>query len=263
MFDFFKTNNTVVDTHIPIEDVTPEKIVDANEWIWVEGYKGFYKKVINGKVELCGQGDYVYSLTEPNSIEAGTEGNMSVCHHGLHFSPDLKSAFIYYTPIAKYEVKYDNFYMGGFLPREVYYNTVFFKVKAEVKKSDWDQKSDKYVARTIILEKEIPYEEVYDAYPEKCQINGKQMDKEEYVCFKKMFDTAYSAPDIKSVSDAYYVLIKDFEDKKRFKQIDHLVSLGYCETFANIVVDKNKYDEAVTYAEEGLSKDMRAYLLMK
>ena len=263
MFDFFKTNNTVVDTHIPIEDVTPEKIVDANEWIWVEGYKGFYKKVINGKVELCGQGDYVYSLTEPNSIEAGTEGNMSVCHHGLHFSPDLKSAFIYYTPIAKYEVKYDNFYMGGFLPREVYYNTVFFKVKAEVKKSDWGRESDKYVARTIILEKEIPYEEVYDAYPEKCQINGKQMDKEEYVRFKKMFDTTYSASDIKSVSDAYYVLIKDFEDKKRFKQIDHLVSLGYCETFANIVVDKNKYDEAVTYAEEGLSKDMRAYLLMK
>lgn len=263
MFDFFKTNNTVVDTHIPIEDVAPEKIVDANEWIWVEGYKGFYKKVVNGKVELCGQGDYVYSLTEPNSIEAGTEGNMSVCHHGLHFSPDLKSAFIYYTPIARYDVKYDNFYMGGFLPREVYYNTVFFKVKAEVKKSDWGQKSDKYVARTIILEKEIPYEEVYDACPKKCQINEKQMDKEEYVHFKKMFDTAYSTLDIKSVSDAYHVLIKDFEDKKRFKQTDHLVSLGYCETFANIVVDKNKYNEAVTYAEEGLSKDMRAYLLMK
>ena len=259
MFDFFKTKNTVVDTHIPIEDVTPEEIIDANEWIWVEGYKGFYKKVINGKVELCGKGDYVYSQTEPNSIEAGTEGNMSVCHHGLHFSPDLKGAFIYYTPITRY----DNFYMGSLFPSEVYYNTVFFKVKAEVKKSDWDQKSDKYVARTIILEKEIPYEEVYDAYPEKCQINGKQMDKEEYVRFKKMFDTVYSTLDIKSASDAYHVLIKDFEDKKRFKQIDHLVSLGYCETFANIVVDKNKYDEAVTYAEEGLSKDMRAYLLMK
>ena len=81
--------------------------------------------------------------------------------------------------------------------------------------------------------------------------------------FKKMFDTAYSTLDIKWVSDTYHVLIKNFEDKKRFKQTDHLVSLGYCETFANIIVDKNKYSEAVVYAEEGLSKDMRAYLLMK
>ena len=57
-------------------------------------------------------------------------------------------------------------------------------------------------------------------------------------------------------------IVKELKRVRIDGQIHTLVSLGYSETFARIITDKYSYDDAIMYAEEGLSKDMRAYLLM-
>ena len=64
-------------------------------------------------------------------------------------------------------------------------------------------------------------------------------------------------------------LIRQFSfkivEKNKINKRNKLVSLGYSETFALMLLElyPNKYEKAVVFAEEGLSKDMRTYLLFK
>lgn len=66
-----------------------------------------------------------------------------------------------------------------------------------------------------------------------------------------------------NTNNTYEKILKALQIEYMKKLVANLVSYGYSETFANIIVNKYSYNDAIAYAEEGLSKDMRAYLLIK
>ena len=52
--------------------------------------------------------------------------------------------------------------------------------------------------------------------------------------------------------------------KKNINRINILIEHGYSPTFAGIIMDKysDAFEDAIAYVDEGLSPDMRAYLIV-
>lgn len=127
---------------IKIEPISQEK--PAEEWIWVEGYKGTPKDM------KCH--DYQYELGVQHDMPEGTP--IIVCTSGFHLCLELEDVF--------------NFYRIGDGNR-------FFKVKALVRKTDYEEYTGtggivkiisfcydqkKLVAKSIIFESELTSDEV-------------------------------------------------------------------------------------------------------
>lgn len=268
-------------------------IVEPEEWITVEGYKGFSKKLqlidSEWKLTLCGHGNYIYNeIGEPNYLKDWEKDyNIKPCDIGLHFCLNLKDVFGYYNPISV------SVYSNEFYNKIVYNHTVFAHVTAEIKKNDLYSSDVKKVARKIVINRIIPYEEVWDAfvgdninnekkYPcvssQLVNNNTVYLNKENFVELKTSMDEhlnnqkdVYNNNGITS-STGYNdmtELIRQFSvkilKKTKINKRNNLVALGYSETFALMLLElyPNKYEKAVVFAEEGLSKDMRAYLLFK
>lgn len=275
------------------EDATEKWVIEPEEWITVEGYKGFSKKLqlidSEWKITLCGHGNYIYNeIGEPNYLKDWEKDyNIKPCDSGLHFCLNLKDVFSYYNPVSVGVYSNENY-------NKIDYNqTVFAHVTAEIKKNDLYSNDVKKVARKIIINKIIPYEEVWDAfvgdninnekkYPYvSSQIisnNTAYLDKDSFVELKNSMDehltiqeTVYNNNGITSSIGCNDMteLIRQFSLKvlERVKKSrrNNLVSLGYSETFALMLLElyPTKYEKAVVFAEEGLSKDMRTYLLFK
>lgn len=230
---WFKRNDTK--EYIPVYDEVKDDIVNvpADEWIWIEGYKGTNRdmKCRGFQYEIGNQYDVV--------------GDVKECENGFHLCKTLYDVFSWY---------------------ELDKGNRFFKVKALVRKSDdinYGRRSDfsigvdfygerrKIVAKSIIFEEEITYS------------NG----------LKKYIDNSLKFIE----NEKEYESLKniDYATFRKIKFIDTLKHIGYSEIFSNILYDmetpsqdedKDLFDiikKAKAFKEEGVSKDLSVYLLLK
>lgn len=121
-----------------------KSIREKEKWIWVEGYKGTDENMI------CR--DYQFELGKQFDMDCDDD-EIVECTNGFHLCKELKQVFNYYK-------------VGD--------NNRYFKVKALVKKSDYDyvpqfydlRSNDKLVAKSIIFEEEVSEVEVLKAVRE-------------------------------------------------------------------------------------------------
>lgn len=229
---WFKRNDTK--EYIPVEDEVKGGIVNvpADKWIWIEGYKGT-------DCDMKCRG-FQYELNRQYDIE----GDVKECENGFHLCLNLKDVF------GWYKIKHGN---------------RFFKVKALVRKNDFDNYgsifykpfcsepivTDKIVAKSIVFTEEIGYS------------NG----------LKEYIHNQYKFID----NEQEYIKLKNikYECFRKRKLVDTLKEIGYSELFANILYDKKAnssnvdvtlfdvMNKAKAFKEEGVSKDISVYLLLK
>lgn len=127
--------------------VTIEKSKPAEEWIWVNGYKGTDKNM-----QCLG---YQYELQK--CFDISDEKEVKKCEHGFHLCKDLNDVYGYY---------------------DVGNGNRFFEVKALVRKDDYESytnglnwtishgmvypcsSNDKLVAKSIIFTRELTVDEI-------------------------------------------------------------------------------------------------------
>jgi hypothetical protein len=208
----------------PVEVAEPQE-----NWIWVEGYKGTNK-------DMKAYGNFQYELGK----QYDHEGEIEICDRGFHFCRYLKDVFNYY---------------------EVDEGHRFFKVKALVKESDYEkygeyirvsipsfwgggttlsnERVNKLVAKSIILEEEVSKTEIIMAYYQH-EPRYKKLP-EEY------WDTI-----IRNGHSAAYADYK----------VDTLIKAGYSPVFARCIYQDGKAEKALTIADqEGVSMDMKVWYI--
>ena len=225
-FNKILNNSEPDDTKVPQEDVTPP---EEDTWVWVEGYKGVDQ-------DMQGYHGFQFKL---NTTYIAT-GEVELCNNGFHFCLKLEDVI-------------NNFY--GWLSCE---GNRYFKVKALVKKKYVDSYGShhKLVAKEIILTEEITYnQETIDTI---CKCHDIQIDSVD--AFKEMCKLGYY--------------------QYRFNQCKDLLAQKYSPAFVAVFTDMlceqtanhfgydykymlRKVEEALAYCDEGLSKDMAVYLLMR
>lgn len=228
---WFKTPvQTVQELDSTINEPKEEEIKEEPKYIWVEGYKGVSQ-------DLKGYNDFKYEL----NTEYSCDGNPIICENGFHLSLNLYDASTYKN------IMEDR----------------FFKVRALVRENDYLQygeevpeyfagfvlravKIDKLVSKKIILLEEISVDQIYEQLKDYYKIL-KFLTKEEFLQIK--------------------------ENKTSVLRIceNRLKNKGYSDTFSILLLEKNSkmddmidiVDKAIALSDEGLSPDMRAYLLLK
>lgn len=224
--DKLKAENPYIDFNIPIIP-KPEELKE--EWIWVEGYKG-----VNENMQ--GYGGFQYEL----GVEYSIDGEIEVCKNGFHFSKNLKDA---------------NRYKDCLSHR-------FFKVRGLVKASDaamygkkkyiYDTMSysdyyitDKLAAKKIILTEEITNSEEMMSY------------------LQSNYPEAQTLDDINKIKLYGY---SQFVKMKYGEMLSKYFSVLFVEIFIerfDISILPRRAKEILAYMEEGVSKDVAIYLLMK
>ena len=170
------------------------------------------------------------------------DGEIEICATGFHFSRDLKDVFAYYN---------------------VKDNHRFFKVKALVKESDYEkygryirvsvpsfwgggttlsnERVNKLVAKSIILEEEVSKTDIIMAYYQ-YEPHNKSLP-EEY------WDTM--------IRNGYPAAYEDW-------QVDNLIKAGYSPVFARCIYRDNKTEKAFSIADqEGVSMDMKVWYIYR
>ena len=226
-----KREDTIEENKTPVVKPEPE------EWVWVEGYKGLDKN-------MQGYNEFQYEL----GTEYTADGEPEVCSNGFHFCLNLKDVFGYQNCLGR-----------------------FFKVKAYVKKKDYDRygelqdprgwvssRIDKLAAKKIILIEEITDTDanitsrIYDQYPYiKTADDIKQartMGYEKFVVnmSKEMLSKYFSELFVELFVNTHLYVI---------------TSSGSRFTSESTLMKKTA--EIIAYMEEGVSKDVAIYLLMK
>lgn len=200
------------------------------EYIWVDGYKGTSK-------DMQGYNNFQYELGK----EYTCEGAPQICENGFHFSLTLDDVFDY---VQLWETQ-----------------NRFFKVKALVRKSDYERygkfdisgfsvsRINKLVAKSIILQSEITSSELYQLA---IQDNSylRLLSEEE-------FESIRAASSFKD--GMLNVGVKRLDGKYSSTFIIALF-LESNNDISNFIKTVNK---AEALYNEGVSPDMRAYLLMK
>ena len=161
------------------------------------------------------------------------EGNPAVGRNGFHFCKDLDDVFRHYP--------FD-------------FHNRFFKVKALVKKEEYDNRLfAALAAKEIIL-----YEEVFPEYEEV---------KQYLKCTSKRYHEPYqfTEEDFNGAKE----MGKEVYFKNKF--ITALVKLGHSHLLSELVVEqcscdvaymKHIIDVATALKDEGVSRDMAAYILL-
>lgn len=200
------------------------------EYIWVEGYKGTSK-------DMQGHNNFQYELGK----EYTCEGDPQICENGFHFSLTLDDVFNY-VELWKTQNR-------------------FFKVKALVRKSDYERyghldisgfcvgRINKLVAKSIVLQSEITSSELYQSA---IQNNSylRLLSEEEFESIRVA----------NSFNDGILnVCVKRLDGKYSSTFIIALF-LESNNDISNFIKTVNK---AEALYNEGVSPDMRAYLLMK
>lgn len=257
---------------------TPATDSPEKEWIWVKGYKGFNEQWINGKLELTGRNDFVYNQDGETSIkENEDENNLKVCQTGLHFCKRLKDVFGFYPPTF-------NRITNGYGPGIVYgnygcpsvvgfFNTVFAEVEAEVEKEYYEKYKcdEKLVARKIRITRILSNEEIFEHLDGKLSCDNFHIETlEEFNYIKNaLHEYTVNNPVIlenDSLALGRYIggVAKELIKKKNINRVNILIEHGYSPTFARIIMDKydKAFKDAIAYADEGLSPDMRVYLIV-
>lgn len=229
MFNFSKRCKLTAETTEPIKVDTLITNEPKEEWVWVDGYKGTDK-------DMKAYGDFQYELGK----EYSTEDHVLLCNNGFHLCMTIVHTLRYYSWL----------YRG---------NNRYFKVKALVKKSDvakygtwikgnyFDDHIDKLVAKKIILTEEI---------------TGTELLLEAI----KRKDSSIQINTLDEFKEASQIGYKKWYTNHLRNQLQG----KYSELFIEILFDNIKLDEleartkeALAYIEEGVSKDVAVYLLMR
>ena len=211
-----------------------EKLLEkTEEWIWVEGYKGTDKdmKCRDFQYEL----GKTYDIPKDEKIEA--------CKGGFHLCLKLNDVFSYYD-------------IGD--------GNRFFKVRALVRKSDYEQygtypdpgyttiyghrmrnpftsRIDKLAAKSIEFISELTPDEIFN----KSYAAWTDEDKLEAL----QYGTSY--------------VYRKYEVAALEKRKQTLVDLGYSVPFASWLMDNGKYDTAFAVGSQpDLSMDMKVLAIM-
>ena len=218
------------------EETKPETVEPAEEWIWVEGYKGTDKDM------KCR--DYQYTLGELHNMP--NDSDIKECESGFHLCKKLNDVFKYYPIVDGHRF----FKVRGLVRKDHYerYGQTTEEYKEHMRLGCsaygftphfWGQKIyDKMVARSIIFEQELTPDEIFAA-------------------------TEYH---ITSWDDKYKQLALQIGIERASDCIrkDRLVELGYSETFARLIIDGKRYDVAVSVGSQpDLSMDMKCWLIFK
>lgn len=197
------------------------------EWIWVEGYKGTDKdmKCRCYQYELGKQ----FDMPEDAKIEA--------CEGGFHLCSILTDVYRYY---------------------DIGYGNRFFKVKALVRKKDYDDlqqtsahsyifalsmKDSKLAAKSIEFIEELTPDEILKSY-----VTGDWTDEDKQEAIQHGIDY---------VKNKHVALEQE-------KNVQTLVELGYSEPFASWLVSDDKYGVAFAVGSQPeLSMDMKVLAIMK
>ena len=259
-----QTNN---DEDTPATD-SPEK-----EWIWVKGYKGFNEQWVDGKLELTGRNSFVYNQDGETSIrEYEDENNLKECETGLHFCTKLVNVFGFYSPIFNRITGYAGYGAYGYANVIGFYNTVFAEIEAEVEKDYYEKykSREKLVARKIRITRILSNKEIFENLDDKYSCDSYFKTFEEFNHIKNaLHEYTINNPDIlesDSLALGRYIdgVAKELIKKRKASNVDILIEHGYSPTFARIIMDKydKAFNDAIAYADEGLSPDMRAYLIV-
>ena len=262
-----QTNNdeTTPATNSPELEPKPEK-----EWIWVKGYKGFNEQWVNGKLELTGRNSFVYNQDGETSIrEYEDENNLKECETGLHFCTKLVNVFGFYSPIFNRITGYGSYGCPNVIG---FYNTVFAEIEAEVEKDYYEKykSREKLVARKIRITRILSNKEIFENLDDKYSCDSYFKTFEEFNYIKNaLHEYTINNPDIlesDSLALGRYIdgVAKELIKKRKASNVDILIEHGYSPTFARIIMDKysNAFEDAIAYVDEGLSPDMRAYLIV-
>lgn len=189
----------------------PKSEAGEEEWVWVTGYKATDKDM------KCR--DYQYEMNKQHDMPENEV--ILMCYSGFHFCDKLKDTFRYY-----------DFGKGN----------RFFEVKALVRRWKRDgfyvteQRDDKMVAKSIIFNRELSIEEIFDA------VNAKN-------------DNEFKDWTVEMKEQARQTSIAKVEN---IIKSNKLVELGYSEAFANFAVRKGAYDVAYVMAmTPGVSMDVK------
>lgn len=191
----------------------------GEEWIWIDGFKGTDSDM------KCR--DYQFRIGETFTVS--DEKDVKLCEHGFHLCATLKDVFDYY-PIGD--------------------NNRFFKVKALVRKKDYDSlycnyssamfvqrpliTKDKIAAKSIIFIEELSVDEIL-----KNRVPKDWTDEQKSLAIRI---------GIKGAKEIIYV--------------EKLVSVGYSETFARYCFKNDFTDIALSVgSQEGLSMDMKVWAI--
>ena len=261
-------NENTPATDSPEINPKPEK-----KWIWVKGYKGFNEQWLNGKLELTGRNDFVYNQDGETSIkETEDEDKLEECKTGLHFCTKLVNVFGFYSPIFNRIIE-GSFYGYAYANVICFYNTVFAEIEAEVEKDYYEKykSREKLVARKIRITRILSNKEIFENLNGKYSCDNYHIETlEEFIYIKNaLHEYTINNPDIlesDSLALGRYIdgVAKELIKKKNLKKVDILIEHGYSLTFAKIIMDKHDkaFNDAIAYADEGLSPDMRAYLIV-
>lgn len=257
-------------TNSPELEPKPEK-----EWIWVKGYKGFNEQWINGKLELTGRNDFVYNQDGETSIrEYEDENNLKECETGLHFCTKLVNVFGFYSPIFNRIISnYNGYGFSAYGTVVGFFNTVFAEIEAEVEKDYYEKNKsrEKLVARKIRITRILSNKEIFENLNGKYSCDNYHIETlEEFIYIKNaLHEYTINNPDIlesDSLALSRYIdgVAKELIKKRKASNVNILIEHGYSPTFARIIMDKydKAFNDAIAYADEGLSPDMRAYLIV-
>ena len=260
-------NENTPATDSPELEPKPEK-----EWIWVKGYKGFNEQWVNGKLELTGRNSFVYNQDGETSIkENEDENNLKECETGLHFCTKLVNVFGFYSPIFNRITSYVS-YGYGYANVIGFYNTIFAEIEAEGEKDQYEKykSREKLVARKIRIARILSNKEIFENLDDKYSCDSYFKTFEEFNHIKNaLHEYTINNPDIlesDSLALGRYIdsVAKELIKKRNINKVDILIEHGYSPTFARIIMDKydKAFNDAIAYADEGLSPDMRAYLIV-
>ena len=189
------------------------------EWIWIDGFKGTDSDM------KCR--DYQFRIGETFTVP--DEREVKLCEYGFHLCVTLNDVFKYYQ-------------IGN--------NNRFFKVKALVRKEDYDTlycnhslavfaayppiQKDKLAAKSIIFIEELSVDEIL-----KNRVPKDWTDEQKNLAIRI---------GIKGAKEIIYV--------------NKLVSIGYSETFARYCFENDFTDIALSVgSQEGLSMDMKVWAI--
>lgn len=221
-----KSENPYIDFNQPL---IPKQEEPKEEWIWVEGYKGVDEN-------MKGYGDYQFEL----GVEYSIDGKIEVCKNGFHFSKNLTDAF-FYKDCLKHR---------------------FFKVKGLVKASDaalygkGEYAPDVYGLR--------PYNIINKLAAKKIILIEEITDSKEVLSSIQM-----QYPEVETFDDVEKARPLGYDKFVKMKYREKL-SKYFSELFVELFIEKfdisilpRRAKEIIAYMEEGVSKDVAIYLLMK
>lgn len=202
------------------------------EWVWVEGYKGTDKTL--------GCRGYQYEMHNVHTMPKGEE--IVECRNGFHFCIELKRVFDYYG---------------------IENGNRFFRVRAEVKKSDLDKYYEQYKIETNA------------AYPDSVVIGdpiGKGIGSKDKLAARSIEFLYELTPDdiFKgskgenwSREDKLLAMQLGMPQVSAIHDVKDLVELGYSESFAWYIrgIHRTEIAKAVA-SQKDLSMDMKAMIII-